>query len=35
MYYCFVLLFDLLYHHYFTEFFLLYQIENLFKALKQ
>ena len=35
VYYRFVPLFDLLYHHYFTEFFLLYQTKNLFKLLKQ
>ena len=35
VYYRFVPLFDLLYHRYFTEFFLLYQTENLFKSLKQ
>ena len=33
--YPFVPLFDLLYHRYFTEFFLLYLTENLFKSLKQ
>ena len=35
VYYRFVPLFDLLYPRYFTEFFLLYQTENLFKSLKQ
>ena len=35
VYYRFVPLFDLLYHRYFTECFLLYQTENLFKSLKQ
>ena len=35
LYYRFVPLFDLLYHRYFIEFFLLYETENLFISLKQ